>query len=86
MNEILTCISLTLVLQKRKNIEDLMDRELSSNLIDLMDARELSEEAKKSLNEIQGTAAATLVLLEQLELKVHDLTKRCQLSDTHSSK
>ncbi|KAI8878616.1 hypothetical protein K501DRAFT_336646 [Backusella circina FSU 941] len=73
------------LIQKRKNIEDLMDRELSSSLIDLMDARELNDEAKKSLHEIQGITSATLVLLEQLELKVHELTKRYKLYDSNNS-
>lgn len=72
-------------MDKKEDIKYLLNKDIDTKVVDLMDNRELDAETKNGLKAIESKSEAYESTLENLELKVHEYKKRNKIKNDHNS-
>lgn len=72
-------------MDKKEDIKNLLNKEIDTRVVDLMDNLELDAETKNGLKSIESKSEAYGSTLENLELKVQEYKKRNKIRNDHNS-
>lgn len=72
-------------MDKKEDIQYLLQKEVGSNVIDMIDKRELDTETKQMLNTIIKKSEIQESMLSTLEFKIQEYKKRHKIKSDHLS-
>lgn len=72
-------------MDKKEDIKYLLQKEVNSDVVDMIDNRELDPETKQVLNTIENKYEAYQSVLSNLEFKMQDYKKRNRIKRDHDA-
>ncbi|KAG2230634.1 hypothetical protein INT48_005902 [Thamnidium elegans] len=72
-------------MDKKEDIKYLLQKEVNSDVVDMIDNRELDPEAKQVLNTVENKSEAYESVLSNLEFKIQEYKKRIKIKRDHNA-
>jgi hypothetical protein len=72
-------------MDKQEDIKYFLGKEIDTNVVDILDNRELDAETKSSLEALQSKVKVTENWIEDLELKVQANNNRNKIKNDHNA-